>query len=387
MAKRDYYEVLGVARDASEAEIKRAYRRLAKEYHPDLNKDNPEEAEEKFKELSEAYEVLMDGEKRALYDQYGHEAAQRTFAGGGFDWSDFTRYRDLEDIFRNGFFRDFFGGFSRPFGSSLFEEFFRETGRGRPRGPSPGRDLRMDLGVTLEEVAQGARREVDVPRRVACPDCKGTGAEGGRMTTCPHCGGRGQVRDVRQRGFTQMVTITSCARCGGRGEWPEVKCSTCQGSGATHETSRVAVAVPEGAYEGLTLRIPEKGETGERGGRSGNLYIVLHLEEHPVFRREGNDLVVKVPITFPQATLGAEIVVPTLAGEATLKIPAGTQSHQEFRLKGKGLPDLEVGRRGDQRVRVVVAVPRRVSGEERRLLRRLESSLGDYAQDLRDDEA
>ncbi len=387
MAKPDYYDVLDISRDASKAEIKRAYRRLAKKYHPDVNKDNPEEAEEKFKTLSEAYEVLMDDEKRALYDRYGHEAAQRTFAGGGFDWSDFTRFQDLEDIFRNGVFQDFFGGFSRPFGSSLFEEFFRQRGRGRPRGPAPGRDLRVDLTVPLEEVARGGRREVDVPRRVACPECEGTGAEGGRMTSCPQCGGTGQVRDVRRRGFTQMVTIASCPRCGGRGEWPEATCATCEGSGVVHETSRVAVAIPKGAYDGLTLRVPGKGESGERGGPSGNLYIVLHLEDHPVFQREGNDLVVEVPITLTQAALGAEIAVPTLSGETPLKVPPGTQSHHVFRVKERGLPDLEGGRQGDLRVRVVVAVPQKVSGEVKRLLRRLEASLGDYAQREEGEEA
>lgn len=387
MAKRDYYDVLGVERGASKDDIKRAYRRLAKKYHPDVNKDNPEEAEEKFKALSEAYEVLMDEEKRALYDRYGHDAAQRTFAGGGFDWSDFTRFQDLEDIFRNDVFRDFFGGFSRPFGSSLFEEFFRQTGRGRPQGPAPGRDLRVDLGVTLEEAAEGGRREVDVPRRVACPECEGTGAEAGRLTSCPQCGGTGQVRDVRRRGFTQMVTIASCPRCGGRGEWPETACAACEGSGVVPETARVAVAIPKGAYDGLTLRVPGKGETGERGGPSGNLYIVLHLKDHPVFQREGDDLLVDVPVTLTQATLGAEISVPTLAGEVSLKVPPGTQSHRVFRLRGMGLPGLEGGRRGDLRVRVVVAVPRKPSGEVKRLLRQLEAALGDYAPNVRGDDA
>ncbi len=378
MAKRDYYEVLGVARDSPKGQIKKAYRRLAKEYHPDLNKDNPKEAEEKFKELSEAYEVLMDDEKRGLYDRFGHEGVQRTFVGRGFDWSDFTHFGDLEDIFRNGFFRDFFGGFSRPFGSSLFDEFFRQTSRDRYGGPVRGRDLRMDIGVTLEEVARGARREVEVPRRVTCVECDGSGAEEGVMTQCSQCNGTGQVRDVRRRGYSQMVTITPCTRCGGRGQWPAKTCKNCGGNGVTQEISRVLVAIPKGAYEGLSLRIAGKGESGEHGGPPGNLYIVLHLEEHEAFGRDGSDLLLDLPITITEAVLGAEVEVPTLFSNASVKIPPGTQSHTVLRLKGKGLPDLEGGRRGDQLVRVIVATPEKLSSADEELLRRLGKSLGDY---------
>ncbi len=381
MAKRDYYEVLGISRDASKDEIKKAYRRLAKKYHPDLNKDNPKEAEEKFKELSEAYEVLAEDEKRALYDRFGHEGVQRTFVDGGFDWSDFTHFRDIEDIFANSFFRDFFSDFGRPSGGSLFEEFFRRSAGEMFRGPVKGRDLRMDITCTLEEVAKGTRRDVQVPRRVTCEDCDGTGAENGVMTTCPQCGGAGQVRDVQRRGFSQMITITPCPRCRGRGKWPESTCRTCEGQGALQKTSRVAVAIPEGAYDGLSLRIPGKGEAGERGGPPGDLYIVLHLEEHEVFQRDGRDLIVEVPISFVQATLGAEVAVPTLSGKTTLKVPPGTQSHTVFRLKGKGLPDLDRRGKGDQLVRVVVAIPKDLSGEDKKLLRKLGDSLGDYARE------
>jgi molecular chaperone DnaJ len=381
MTKRDYYEVLGVPRNASKEDIKRAYRRLAKKHHPDLNKDNPKEAEERFKELSEAYEVLMDDEKRALYDRYGHEGVQRTFGDRGFDWSNFTHFHDLADIFGNSFFRDFFSDFASPFGDSLFEEFFRHAGQDRYRQPAKGRDLRVDITVTLEEVARSSRREVEVPRRVTCTECDGTGAQGGVMTTCPQCGGAGQVREVRRRGLSQMITITPCGRCGGQGQWPANPCEVCGGSGLVQETSKVTVAVPKGAYDGLSLRIPGKGEPGERGGPPGDLYIVLHVEEHEVFKRDGRNVVVEVPITYAQAALGAEVPVPTLFGNTTLKVPPGTQSHTIFRLKGKGLPDLNGSGQGDQLVKVVVVTPKKLSSEDRKLLRKLEESLGDYTKE------
>jgi molecular chaperone DnaJ len=381
MTKRDYYEILGVPRNASKEDIKRAYRRLAKKYHPDLNKDNPKEAEEKFKELSEAYEVLMDDEKRALYDQYGHDGVQRTFGDRGFDWSNFSHFSDLEDIFGNSFFREFFRDFARPFGGSLFEEFFRSAGRDRYREAAKGRDLRMDITITLEEVAHGSKREVEVPRGVACEECNGTGAEGGVLTTCPQCKGTGQVRTVHRRGFSQMITITPCGRCGGRGQWPANPCKACGGSGVVQRTTKVAVAIPQGAYEGLSLRVPGKGEPGEAGGPPGDLYIVLHVEEHEVFQTDGRDIIVEVPITFTQAALGAEVPVPTLFGNTTLKIPAGTQSHTVFRLKGKGLPELDGKGRGDQLVKVIVVTPKGLSSEDKKLLRRLQDSLGDYARE------
>ncbi|MEE9237102.1 MAG: molecular chaperone DnaJ [Thermoplasmata archaeon] len=383
MSKRDYYEVLGVPRDAPKGEVKKAYRRLAKKYHPDLNKDDPKEAEEKFKELSEAYEVLMDAGKRSQYDRYGHEGLHRTFGGTGFDWSNFSHFSDLEDIFGSGFFTDLFGDISRPFGGGLFEEFFRQATRDTYSGPARGRDLRMDISVTLEEVAEGAKREVDVPRRVTCQECKGTGAEGGVMTKCPHCNGTGQVGDVRRRGFSQMITITPCTRCGGRGQWPADTCKTCDGSGVIQETSRVMVSIPKGAYDGLSLRISGKGESGELGGAPGNLYIVLHIQEHDLFQRDGNDLLVDVPITFTQAILGAEVAVPNFSGNAKVKIPPGTQSHTIFRLKGRGLPDLEGNRRGDQLVRFIVVMPKSLSSDDRKRLKKLGESLGDYTRDRR----
>ncbi len=234
------------------------------------------------------------------------------------------------------------------------------------------------MTVSLEDVVKGSKQVVDVPREVTCHACDGSGAEGGDMTTCPQCNGTGEYRDIRRRGFSQMITITPCSKCGGRGEWPTTPCETCGGSGLLQKTSKVAVVIPRGAYDGLSLRIPGKGEAGERGGPAGDLYIVLHLEKHETFQRSGRDLLVDVPITYTQASLGAEISVPTLTGTATLKIPPGTQSHTVFRLRGKGLPDLEASGRGDQLVRILVATPEKLSSEEKKLLRKLGDSLGDY---------
>ncbi|MFQ6013735.1 MAG: J domain-containing protein, partial [Thermoplasmata archaeon] len=345
--------------------------------HPDLNKDKPKEAEAKFKELSEAYEVLMDREKRSLYDRYGHAGAQRAFGGQGFDWSDFTHFGDLDDIFGSSIFRDFFGGVASPFGGSLFEEFFRRSGRST-YGPSRGRDLRMDLEVTLEEVAQGARKEIRVPHRVTCEDCRGTGAKDGNLTDCPQCNGTGQVRDVRRSGFSQMISILPCSRCGGEGKLAAEPCPECRGRGTIPKTSRVSVAIPKGARDGLSLRVLGQGEAGERGGPAGDLYLVLHVKKHKLFRRDGKNVILEVPVTMSQAALGGELTVPTLFGSATLKVPPGTQSHTPFRLRGKGLPDLNGSRRGDQLVRVVVKTPKKLSAEEKKLFRRLGESLGDY---------
>ncbi len=383
MAKRNYYEVLGVPKDASGPEIKKAYRRLAKKYHPDLNKDKAKEAEAKFKELSEAYEILMDGEKRSLYDRYGTAGAQRAFGAEGFDWSDFTHFGDLDDIFGSGVFRDFFGGAAASSRGSPFEEFFRRSGQA-PFGPSRGRDLRMDLAVTLEEVAKGAQREIQVPHGVTCEDCRGTGAKNGHVSDCPACDGTGQVRDVRRSGFGQMITITPCTRCRGEGKLASEKCPECRGRGAIQKTSKVSVAIPKGAREGLSLRALGQGEAGDRGGPAGDLYLVLHVKKHGRFKRDGRNVVLEVPVTVSQAALGGELTVPTLFGRATLKVPPGTQTNTPFRLRGKGLPDLNGSRRGDQLVRVVVKTPKKLSAEERKLFRNLGDSLGEYADSHQD---
>lgn len=361
MAQRDYYEVLGVNKNASKDEIKRAYRRLAKKYHPDMNKDNPKEAEEKFKEISEAYEVLADEEKRRAYDSFGFAGVESHFGRGGFSWSDFTHFHDVEDIFGRDFFRDFFG-------ESIFDSFFRR----RERGPQRGRDLRFDAEITLEEVARGGSKRIRIPHSIRCPDCNGTGAEGGKTVTCTRCGGTGELRDVSRQGFSQLIRITTCPSCGGTGQRYRKACKTCKGRGVVEKVSVVSIEIPKGAYEGLRLRLPGKGESGERRAPPGDLYIVLHVKPHEVFERDGNNLWVEVPVTFAQAALGDEIRVPSLDGNAKLRIPPGTQSHTAFRLAGRGLPDLNGLGKGDQFVRVVVVTPKNLTQEERKILEKLD---------------
>lgn len=376
MRKRDYYEVLGVSRGASKEEIKRAYRSLAKRHHPDMNKDDPKAAEEKFKELSEAYEVLVDDDKRRLYDRYGHEGLkQQVWGGQDFDWSRFTHVTDLRDIFGQDFFADFFGRHA----GSLFEEFFGVPRGPRRRGPARGRDLRVDVEATLEELNAGTRKHLRIPRTEPCGSCDGTGAKGGRTETCTGCNGTGQVSQVRRQGFAQFVSIGTCPTCRGHGTLAHDPCPACRGTGGREVTSSVAVEIPAGAPDGLRLRVSGKGEAGESGAGPGDLYVVVRTREHDTFVRDGDDVLMALPITFAQASLGAEVEVPTLEGVARLKIPPGTQTHTTFRLRGKGLPHLERRGRGDQHVRVVVATPTRLSADARRLLQKLAEVEGDYA--------
>ncbi len=362
MEKRDYYEVLGIERTASADEVKRAYRRLAKKYHPDLNKDNADEAEEKFKEVSEAYEVLIDDDKRAAYDRFGHAGVASAFSPGGFTWQDFTHFGDLEDIFGEFLRRDAFGG-------SLFDMFF--GGAPRRRRPGRGRDLRYDVEVTLEEAASATKKNLEIPHAVPCDACGGTGAEDGRLVDCPRCQGTGQIRNVQQRGFSHVVTISGCRDCAGRGRLPQAACGTCRGRGAVEKTSTLAVTIPAGAYSGLRLRLEGQGEAGQPGAPPGDLYLVIHVAVHDTFRRDGLDLLMDLPISFSQAVLGDELEVPTLESKARLKIPAGTQTHTLFRLRGKGMPDLNGRGRGDQLVRVILRTPEKPSREEKELFRRL----------------
>ncbi len=367
MADQDFYDTLGVSRGASKEEIKRAYRRLAKKFHPDLNKDNPKAAEEKFKQISEAYEVLVDDEKRRIYDQFGEDGLkQQVWGGQGFDWSNFTHAQDVEDIFGRDLFESFFRGAGFG-GGSLFEDLIT-GGMGRRRGPSAGQDLRVDVEVGLEDLLAGARKEITLRHPTPCGACNGTGAEGGRMVACPACGGRGQVSNAQRRGYSQFITITACPKCNGRGQWPEAPCKRCNGSGQIAQERAIAVEIPPGAPDGLRLRVPGHGAAGDRGAPSGDLYVFVRVRPHHAFERDGNDVLTTVPITFPQAALGAEIEVPTLEGTARLRVPPGTQTHTLLRLRGKGLPNMRGGTRGDELVRVVVVTPEKLSPEERRLL-------------------
>jgi len=357
--KRDYYEVLGVGRNASEEEVKRAYRKLAVKFHPDKNPDDPQ-AEEKFKELGEAYDVLMDPQKRAAYDRFGHSA----FApgGGGFGGGSF---HDPFEIFR-----EVFGGAG--FGGGIFETFF--GGGGRTEDRRRGSDLRYDMEIKLEEAAFGAEKQIEIEKLDTCDKCGGSGAEpGSRAIRCPSCGGRGQV--VSSRGFFQISQ--TCPQCRGAGEIIEKPCQKCRGDGRIEKMSRINLKIPAGIREGTRLRSLNNGEAGVNGGPPGDLYVVIHIKEHKIFQREDDDLYCEVPIPFWVATLGGEIDVPTLEGRAHLKVPAGTQSGQMFKLRGKGIVNVNGRSHGDLFARLIVEVPSRLDAEQRRKLEEFAAICGD----------
>ena len=366
---RDFYEVLGVPREASIEDIKKAYRKLAIKYHPDKNPGD-KAAEEKFKELGHAYEILSDAEKRAAYDRFGHAA----FAGqrGAPAGPGFGGFHDPFEVFR-----EVFGGM----GGSIFEEFFNAAGGGGGRrgGPTRGEHLQYDLQLTFEEAVFGVEKEISIDRLDTCPDCRGSGAEpGAKQTQCPMCHGRGRV--AHARGF---LTITSdCPRCNGEGRQVDKVCKRCQGHGLVRAQSRIKLRVPPGVETGMRLRSQGNGNAGPRGGTHGDLYVVLHVREHDVFVRQGDDLICEVPIAFPLAALGGQIEVPTVDGKAKITLPAGTQSGTVFRLKGKGVPNVEGYGRGDQHVRVIVEVPSRLNGEQREKLQAFAESLNDESQPL-----
>ncbi len=356
MEKRDYYEVLGVSKDASKEDIKRAYRKLAKEWHPDMNPDKRDEAEERFKEISEAYAVLYDDEKRKLYDQYGHAGIDGRFS--------------QEDIFRGVDFGDIFGGFGN-FGD-IFDMFFGGGGR-RHRPSLRGRDLAYDLEITLEEAAFGAEKEIEIAKYKKCEACDGSGAEDGKVSTCPTCHGAGQVQTMRSSGFFRMVSTSPCPTCHGRGQLAEKPCRVCNGTGRVRGIEKVTVKIPPGAYDGLRLRIGGMGEAGQNGAPAGDLYVILHVKKHPDFEVDGLDLLHESVISFGTAALGGEIQVPTLDGKgAKLKIPAGTQPCTYMKMKGLGLPDIHGRKRGDMYVKVNVEVPRKLSKKQKELIMELE---------------
>lgn len=367
MAKEDYYELLGVQKGASEDELKKAYRKKAVQFHPDKNPGN-KQAEEMFKKISHAYEVLKDPEKRAAYDRYGHAAfegagagAARGPGGGGF--------HDPFDIFREVFGQQGGGG------GGIFEEMFGGGGRGG--GGQDGSDLRYDLEITLEEAARGAEREISFRKHVACDRCDGTGAEpGSKKITCPTCRGAGQVR--RSGG---IITFTqTCPTCAGTGTKIEKPCTQCRGEGRMLKTTKLNVRIPPGVDNGSRLRSSGNGEAGIGGGQTGDLYIVISVKEHELFERQGDDLFCEIPIKFTLASLGGSIEVPTLFGKGSLKIPAGTQSGTTFRLRDKGMPSLRGGRQGDQLVRVQVEVPQSLTAEQRRILEEFARISGDASE-------
>lgn len=357
----DYYERLGVSRDAEAEEIKRAYRKLALKYHPDQN-DGSKESEETFKRITEAYEVLSDPERRETYDRYGEagvKGAGRSGGGAGFDFADAIEI----------FMRDFGGGMSG------LEDLFgggRRSGRRRRSGPSKGEQMRISVSLTLEEVAEGVEKTIRVATLEPCDACDGTGsAEGTGATACPNCQGSGEERHVQRSAFGQFVSVRPCRRCEGRGEIISDPCSTCHGEGRTRGRKEIQVEIPAGVTAENFISLRGRGHAGPRGGPRGDIAVLIEVEEHPHFEREGSDIVYEAPVTFSQAALGDEIEIPTVRGTASLKVPAGIQSGQFVRLRGEGLPDLEGGGRGSQLVRIAVWTPDKLGPEEERLLKEL----------------
>jgi molecular chaperone DnaJ len=346
MAKRDYYAVLGLEKGAGDEEIKKAYRKMAVKFHPDKNPGD-KTAEEQFKELGEAYEVLSDPQKRALYDQYGHAAFDRR-AGAGFG-----RGAGFHDPFE--VFREVFGG------GNIFDDLFG-GGRSDPAGPRRGDDLRYDMEITFEEAAHGCDKEITVSKPERCETCEGTGAESGsKASPCTQCGGRGQV--ISSRGIFSIAQ--TCPRCQGAGRVIDKPCKSCRGAGRVERTSKIKIRIPPGVDAGSRLRSSGNGEAGNRGGPAGDLYVVLHVKPHEIFQRDGDDLLCEVPVGFVQAALGAEISVPTLTSAATIKIPPGTQPGTMFRIKGKGVKNIQGYGHGDLHVRVNVEVPTQLSHEQK----------------------
>ncbi|KAA0549356.1 molecular chaperone DnaJ [Bacillus sp. BGMRC 2118] len=345
MSKRDYYEVLGVSKGATKDEIKKAYRKLSKQYHPDINKEP--DAAEKFKEISEANEVLSDEQKRAQYDQFGHTDPNQGFGGFGGGGGGFGGFEDI------------------------FETFFGGGGRRRdPNAPRQGADLQYTMTLNFEEAVFGKETTIEIPREESCDTCHGSGAKPGtKPQTCSHCNGSGQLNVEQNTPFGRIVNRRVCNHCNGTGKMITDKCSTCSGTGRVKKHKKISVKIPAGVDDGQQLRVTGQGEAGINGGPSGDLYVVFRVRSHEFFERDGDDIYCEMPLTFAQAALGDEIEVPTLHGKVKLKIPAGTQSGTRFRLRGKGVPNVRGYGQGDQHIEVRVITPTKLSDEQKELLR------------------
>lgn len=362
--KRDYYEVLGVSKTASDDEIKKAYRKKAKENHPDLNPGD-KEAEARFKEAGEAYEVLGDPDKRKRYDQFGFAGVDPNYgagAGGYGDFGGFGGFSDFSDL--GSIFSDFFGG-----GGSTSQ---------RRNAPSRGESIRSSVTLEFEEAAFGCKKEINISRIETCPDCNGTGAENSAdIETCSRCKGRGSVTSVRQTAFGAIQQSSTCPQCGGTGKIIKNPCTKCKGKGKIRRNKKIEVNIPAGIDDGQTISIGGQGNAGSNGGPSGDLLVTVSVRDHAIFEREGSSIYCEIPVTFVQAALGAELEVPTLDGKVKYTMPEGTQTGTVFRLRGKGVPVLNSKGRGDQYVTVTVETPRNLTSEQKELLRKLGATLGD----------
>jgi molecular chaperone DnaJ len=360
--KRDYYEILGVSKEAAPDDIKKAYRKLAKKYHPDVNPGS-KQAEAKFKEVNEAYEVLSDEAKKSRYDQFGHAGVDPNFnagAAGGF-----------------GGFGGFSGGFDAGGLGDIFETFFGggfSSSSSRRNVPQKGANISKNITISFEEAAFGCTKTVEASTVDDCPECEGSGAaKGTAAQTCKTCGGTGQVRYQQRTPFGNMATMRTCETCGGAGKTIETPCKTCGGRGKVRKTKKLEVSIPAGIDEGQTIAIRGLGDAGSNGGPRGDLLVSVNIRPHPIFERRGSDCLCEFPITFTQAALGAELEVPTIDGKVKYTIPEGTQSHTVFRLSGKGIPRLNARGRGDQYVKVVVEVPKNLTDQQKHLLREFEN--------------
>ncbi len=374
MTKRDYYEILGVQRNASKDDLKKAYRKLAMQFHPDRNPGD-KESEEKFKEAAEAYEILSDDDKRARYDRYGHDGVRNNgFGSQGFS--------DINDIFSH--FSDIFGG-----GSSIFDDFFGSTSsRGRQRRTTgvPGSDLRVNLKLTLEEISEGVSKKIKIKKQIKCDSCNGTGAEAGTSKkTCPICNGSGEIRTVSRSVFGQFVNIQPCNNCNGEGEVVDTPCKKCSGDGRYSEEVTVKIDVPAGVHEGSYMSLRGEGNAGKRGGPSGDIIVVFKEQEHEYFLREEDNIIYDLTISFPEAVLGTEVDVPTLNGKARLKIDAGTPPGKLLKMRDKGIKHLNHSGRGDQIVRISIDVPKKINSKEKELLKELLDSQNFKANDKNDE--
>ncbi len=360
MAKRDYYEVLGVDKSATKDDLKKAYRKLAMQYHPDRNPDN-KEAEEKFKEAAEAYEILSDDDKKARYDRFGHEGVK----SNGFGSQGFS---DINDIFSH--FSDIFGG------ASIFDDFFggnQQRGRGHRRSSgTPGSDLRVTLKLTLEEIAGGVNKKIKIKKQVKCNSCNGSGAEAGTSNkTCPVCNGAGEVRQVSRSVFGQFVNIATCSNCGGEGTVVDVPCKKCMGDGRVNDDATVSINVPSGVHEGSYMTMRGEGNSGKRGGQSGDIIVIFQEIPHDYFTRDGDDIIYDLFISYPNAVLGVDVEVPTLNGKARLKIDPGTTHGKLLKMRDKGIRHLNHSGSGDQLVRVNIDIPKKINSKEKELLKEL----------------